>query len=47
MKIEGPESVNELARGVGKPVGEISAMLMSLLLRGEVVEERGVWGIAK
>lgn len=45
MKIEGPQSVNELARGEGKPVGEVSAMLMSLLLRGEVSEDRGIWGV--
>lgn len=46
LKLEGPQSVNELSRGVGKPVGETSAMLMSLLLRGEVQEERGVWRVA-
>jgi DNA processing protein len=43
LRLEGPQSMNELSRGLGKPVGEISAMLMSLLLRGEVSEERGVW----
>lgn len=47
MKIEGPSSVNELSRSVGKSVGEISAMLMSLLLRGEVSEDRGVWGVSR
>ena len=44
LKLGGPQGMNELARGVGKPVGEVAAMLMSLLLRGEVREERGVWG---
>ena len=43
LTIEGPQSVNELSRRAGKSVGEVSAMLMSLLLRGEVQEERGVW----
>lgn len=43
LRLEGPQSLNTLSRGVGKPVGEISAMLMSLLLRNEVVEERGMW----
>jgi DNA processing protein len=44
LKLGGPQGMTELARGVGKPVGEVAAMLMSLLLRGEVREERGVWG---
>jgi len=45
LRLEGPQSVNILARGFGKPVGEVLAMLMSLLLKGEVVEERGAWGL--
>ena len=47
LRLEGPQMLNELSRSYGKPVGEVSAMLMSLLLRGEVVEERGMWGVAK
>lgn len=43
LRLEGPQSLNEVARGVGKPVGEVSSLLMSLLLKGEVKEERGVW----
>lgn len=46
LKLEGPQSVNELSRAVGKSVGEISALLMSLLLKGEVEEERGVWKVS-
>lgn len=45
MRLEGPQSINELSRALGKATGEVSAMLMSLLLRGEVVEERGVWRV--
>jgi DNA processing protein len=47
LKLEGPQSINELARVAGKQVGEVSATLMSLLLRGEVSEERGVWGLLR
>lgn len=47
LRLEGPQSVNEAARGIGKPVGEVSAMLMSLLLRGEVIEERGIWAAVR
>lgn len=43
LRLEGPQTVNGVSRMMGKPVGEISAMLMSLLLRGEVGEERGIW----
>lgn len=46
LRLEGPQSVNELSRGIGKPVGEVAAMLMSLLLRGEVGEERGMWKVS-
>ena len=45
LRLEGPQSVNELSRGLGKTVGEVSAMLMSLLLRAEVNEERGIWSV--
>ena len=45
LRLEGPMMLNELARSYGHPVGEVSAMLMSLLLRGEVIEERGVWSV--
>ncbi len=45
LRLEGPQSTNELSRGLGKTVGEVSAMLMSLLLRGEVAEERGMWRV--
>lgn len=43
LRLEGPQSLNELSRYSGKPVGEVSSLLMSLLLRGEVKEERGMW----
>jgi len=46
LRLEGPQSVNTLSRGLGKTVGEVSAMLMSLLLRGEVGEERGLWSVS-
>jgi DNA processing protein len=45
LRLEGPQRTNELARGLGRPVGEVAAMLTSLLLRGEVREERGEWGV--
>ena len=45
LRLEGPQSLNELSRGLGKTVGEVSAQLMSLLLRGEVKEDRGIWGL--
>lgn len=45
LRLEGPQSMNELSRGLGRGVGEVSATLMSLLLRGEVKEERGVWWV--
>lgn len=47
LKIGGPQSVNELARKAEKPIGEVAARLTTLLLRGEVMEERGVWGVAR
>lgn len=43
LSLEGPQSVNELSRGLGMPAGEVSSLLTSLFLRGEVAEERGVW----
>ena len=45
LTVEGPQSLNELARRASRPVGEVSANLTSLLLKGEVGEERGVWGV--
>ncbi len=45
LKLSGPQSMNELARGMGKTVGEVSALLMTLLLRSVVQEERGVWSV--
>ena len=47
LTLEGPQSLNELVRSTEKSVGEVSATLTSLLLKGEVKEERGVWGISK
>jgi len=47
LTLEGPQSLNELVRRTEKPVGEVSAILTSLLLRGEVGEERGVWTVSK
>ncbi len=43
LKLQGPKSLNELARSMERPAGEISALLTMLLLKGEVREERGVW----
>ena len=43
LRLEGPQSVNELARRLSIPAGAISALLTTLFLRGEVSEERGVW----
>lgn len=45
LKIEGPQSVNELSRKLRKPAGEVAGRLVSLLLLGEVKEERGVWAV--
>lgn len=47
LTLQGPQSVNELSRLSGRPVGEVSATLTTLLLRGEVGEERGVWAASK
>jgi len=46
LRLSGPKRLNELSRLYGKPVGEVAAILMSLLLQGEVSEERGVWGVS-
>lgn len=45
LTLTGPQNMNELARRYGRSIGEVSAMLMTLLLRGEVSEERGVWSV--
>ena len=45
LTLEGPSSVNELSRRMEVSVGLISALLTSLLLKGEVREERGIWMI--
>ncbi len=45
LTLEGPRSVNELARRTERSAGEVSAILTSLLLMGEVEEERGVWKV--
>lgn len=46
LTLEGPESLNELVRRTDKSVGEVSATLTSLLLKGEVGEERGIWKVS-
>ncbi len=38
LRLSGPQSVNELARGLQQPVAQVSALLTTLLLRGEVGE---------
>jgi DNA processing protein len=43
LRLEGPQSLNELARSVGQPVSEVSAALTQLLLLGEVREAKGLW----
>lgn len=43
LRIEGPQSINEIARNLRKPISEVSASLTKLLLLGEIEEERGVW----
>ena len=45
LTLMGPQSLNELARKSGKSAGEVSAILTTLLLKGEVGEERGIWGV--
>ncbi len=45
LKIDGPQSVNELSRRLGKGVGEISAQLLQAELVGKVAEERGMWKV--
>jgi len=47
LTLEGPQSVNELARKLGKPVAEVSSMLTTLFLRNVVEEDRGVWMVAR
>lgn len=46
LSVVGPSSVNELARGMGREVGEVLAILAGLEMKGVIVEERGVWGLA-
>lgn len=46
LRIEGPKSINELARITGQPVGEVTAVLTGLLLKAEVEVTNGVWKIA-
>ncbi len=46
LRLDGPKSINELARKCGQPVGEIAALLSGLLLKGEVEVQSGVWKIA-
>jgi DNA processing protein len=43
LRLAGPQSLNELARGLHEPVGELSAHLTKLLLLGEVSQVRGIW----
>lgn len=43
LKIEGPMSANEIARGTGERVGGVQGTLVQLEMRGLVNEERGVW----
>jgi DNA processing protein len=45
LRLEGPQSLNELSRSVGQPVSEVSAVLTQLLLLGEVQEARGLWSL--
>jgi DNA processing protein len=47
LTLGGPKSVNELARELAQPAGEVAARLTTLLLKGEVEEERGVWVVIK
>lgn len=46
LTLEGPRSLNDLARNSGRSVAEIGASLTSLLLKGEITEERGVWKVS-
>lgn len=46
LSVVGPSSVNELARGMGREVGEVLAILAGLEMKRVIVEERGVWGLA-
>jgi DNA processing protein len=43
LRLEGPQSLNELSRSMTQPVSEVSALLTQLLLLGEVREIRGLW----
>lgn len=45
LRVNGPAGVNELARSLGRPIGEVLAKLMQMELRGVVTEERGVWKV--
>lgn len=45
LRLDGPKSINEIARKSGQPVGEITALLSGLLLKGEVEVQSGVWKI--
>lgn len=46
LTLEGPQSMNEISRGIGLPVNEIAQLMIGLCLKAEVTEEKGVWQVA-
>lgn len=46
MRIEGPQSCNEIARSLNIPTREILALLSQMEMKGAVVVERGVWRVS-
>ena len=47
LKIEGPMGVNEIARSLGENVGEVLGRLMTIEMKGAIVEERGIWTVSR
>ena len=46
LRLEGPQSVNELSRALSISVEVASSMLMRLMLEGELEEEKGMWKVS-
>lgn len=45
MRVEGPQTANEVARALNISVREIVSQLVQMEMKGVVVEERGVWKV--
>lgn len=45
LKLEGPQSINELSKSLKRPVAELSSALTQMLLSTQVREEKGIWSL--